>query len=216
MGCGRVGARIASELDRAGHEVAIIDLDADAFDRLDTEYKGRRIVGSGLHRGTLEKAGIDEAYGFVAAAAGDNTNMVTARTVHEEYGVVRVVARINDPERAEFCERLGIPTVASSLRISAALIKRVLPPTETIVWDDPTGSVKLSLIRPNDAWAGVHFEVLEEITDSKVAFVSSLASVHLPKARGSVRKKDELYMAVTSETEAHVRKLLSQPPKGRR
>jgi trk system potassium uptake protein TrkA len=34
MGCGRVGASLADALSRLGHEVAIIDREAAAFNRL--------------------------------------------------------------------------------------------------------------------------------------------------------------------------------------
>ena len=34
MGCGRVGARLATELDAEGHHVAVIDERVAAFDRL--------------------------------------------------------------------------------------------------------------------------------------------------------------------------------------
>ncbi|MGE5459342.1 MAG: NAD-binding protein, partial [Solirubrobacterales bacterium] len=34
MGCGRVGILLVQELCKAGHEVAVIDKNASAFDRL--------------------------------------------------------------------------------------------------------------------------------------------------------------------------------------
>ena len=38
MGCGRVGARVASQLSRAGHEVTILDTNSHAFRRLDPDF----------------------------------------------------------------------------------------------------------------------------------------------------------------------------------
>lgn len=212
MGCGRIGARIAGELDRSGHSVAIIDPVSEAFDKLDSDYSGQRVVGSGFHRATLQKAGIENAYGFVAAARGDNSNIVAARTVRQAYQVERVVARISDPERAEFCERLGIPTVASVVRVSAALIKRALPLSSTAVWDDPTGSVELCIIRPSDSWIGSTWEAIEKHTGGRVAFVTGQARVAVPTPKGTLRRDDEIYLAVSVEDAARARRVLARTP----
>ncbi|MDO8670627.1 MAG: NAD-binding protein, partial [Dehalococcoidia bacterium] len=37
MGCGRVGAKLASMLDTEGHRVTIMDTDSDSFRRLTPE-----------------------------------------------------------------------------------------------------------------------------------------------------------------------------------
>ena len=79
MGCGRVGASMATQLDRMGHSVAIIDQLSDAFRRLPTEFNGRKVKGVGFDRDALEQAGIDEAYAFAAVSNGDNSNIVAAR-----------------------------------------------------------------------------------------------------------------------------------------
>ena len=42
MGCGRVGAALATQLDADGHSVAVIDIAADAFRRLGPDFSGRR------------------------------------------------------------------------------------------------------------------------------------------------------------------------------
>ena len=96
MGCGRVGASLARALERAGHEVAIIDQDESAFRRLGTSFEGRRVVGVGFDRDTLRQAEIAKAYAFAAVSSGDNSNILAARAPAK----VRrrdVVARIYDP-----------------------------------------------------------------------------------------------------------------------
>jgi trk system potassium uptake protein len=113
MGCGRVGASLSRAIERAGHEVAVIDQDESAFRRLGTAFEGRTVTGVGFDRDTLRAAGIDHAYAFAAVSSGDNSNILAARVAREKYGVEHVVARIYDPGRAEIYQRLGIPTVAS-------------------------------------------------------------------------------------------------------
>mgnify|MGYP003344692149 CR=1 FL=1 len=53
MGCGRVGILLTQELVAAGHQVAVIDRDARAFDRLPPGFEAKRVVGLGFDRGVL-------------------------------------------------------------------------------------------------------------------------------------------------------------------
>ena len=112
MGCGRVGSELTVELAADGHEVAIIDKSPSAFDRLPPGFNAKTIVGLGFDRDVLEEAGIKEAEAFLAVSSGDNSNIVSARVARETYQVPNVIARINDPRRADIYERLNIPTIA--------------------------------------------------------------------------------------------------------
>ena len=39
MGCGRVGSSVAGRLEQSGHDVAVIDINPDAFRRLGPEFR---------------------------------------------------------------------------------------------------------------------------------------------------------------------------------
>ncbi|EUA54561.1 trkA-N domain protein [Mycobacterium xenopi 4042] len=78
MGCGRVGA-VADGLSRIGHDVAIIDRDSTAFNRLSPDFAGERVLGVGFDRDVLLRAGIEEAGAFAAVSSGDNSNIISAR-----------------------------------------------------------------------------------------------------------------------------------------
>ena len=112
MGCGRMGSDLTVELCQAGHTLSVIDKQASAFDRLPPGFNAKTLVGQGFDRDLLEEAGIKEADAFLAVSSGDNSNIVSARVAREHYAVPRVIARINDPRRADIYERLNIPTVA--------------------------------------------------------------------------------------------------------
>jgi trk system potassium uptake protein TrkA len=113
MGCGRVGATLATHLSTDGHEVCVLDHDPDSQELLPTSFPGRFLVGNGYNRELLERAGIAAADAFIAVTSGDNTNIVGARIAKEDYRVPQVIARIYDPRRADIYRDLGIPTVAS-------------------------------------------------------------------------------------------------------
>ncbi|MEX0991231.1 MAG: TrkA family potassium uptake protein [Actinomycetota bacterium] len=112
MGCGRVGSELTIELSAHGHTISIVDKSAGAFDRLPPGFNAKTVVGMGFDRDVLEEAGIKEADAFLAVSSGDNSNIVSARVAREHYKVPNVIARINDPERADIYERLNIPTIA--------------------------------------------------------------------------------------------------------
>ena len=87
MGCGRVGASLARAIERAGHNVAVIDHDESAFRRLGSGFEGDRVVGVGFDRDTLRAARITSAYAFAAVSSGDNSNILAARVAREKFGV---------------------------------------------------------------------------------------------------------------------------------
>jgi trk system potassium uptake protein TrkA len=112
LGCGRVGARLATQLDEAGNEVTIIDRNQDSFVRLGTDYHGEMILGTGIDEDVLRKAGIEHADAFIAVTNGDNTNAMAAQIAMLVFNVPRVVARLYDPIRDETYRTLGLETVS--------------------------------------------------------------------------------------------------------
>ncbi len=114
MGCGRVGSQVSLLLARHGHEVIVIDHDANALSRLGADFRGRVVRGIGFDRNILIEAGVETAEGFVAASSSDNANIVAARIARNIFRVPRVVARLYDPVRAEVYHRLGLTTISST------------------------------------------------------------------------------------------------------
>lgn len=132
MGCGRVGILLTQELSKAGHDVAIIDKNPAAFDRLPPGFEAKQVVGLGFDRDVLEEAGIKEADAFLAVSNGDNSNIVSARVAREHYHIPKVIARIYDPRRADIYERLNIPTVSSTRWAVKQMMLMLAHPREEI------------------------------------------------------------------------------------
>src|SRR5262245_23959308 len=110
MGCGRVGAALAIQLEREGHNITILDLDSFAFRRLPENFKGKALVGNGVDQDVLRRAGIERADAFVACTQGDNRNVMAAQVAKHIFGVATVVSRIYDPIREQMYKQLGIAT----------------------------------------------------------------------------------------------------------
>lgn len=123
VGCGRVGAHIATSLDVQGHDVCVVDLDPRAFRRLRTDFRGQSVVGTGIDADVLLSAGIDAADAFFATTSGDNTNLMAAQVAKKVFQVPQVTARVYDPVRAQIFADVGITTICPTIIISSLLLE---------------------------------------------------------------------------------------------
>jgi len=123
VGCSRLGARIAYELDRRGNTVTVIDVDPTSFRRLPETFGGETIVGTGIDEDVLLSARIDRCDLFVSATNGDNRNIMAAQLAHTTFEVKQVVCRIYDPVRAEAYRELGITTICPTVEMANLVLK---------------------------------------------------------------------------------------------
>ncbi len=122
MGCGRVGARLASLMDEEGHEVTVLDNDTYSFRRLPPSFGGTALFGNGIDEEAQKRAGIEEADMFVALTQGDNRNVMSCQIAKHVFNVPRVMCRIYDPLREEMYSALGLETI-SPTKVFAQLLK---------------------------------------------------------------------------------------------
>jgi trk system potassium uptake protein TrkA len=125
IGCGRVGASLAKELDEAGWDVTVIDEREEALSRLGEHWAGGFVVGHGMDAKLLREAGIEEAEAVVVATNGDNTNIVVGQVAQKMFGIDCVIVRILDPARAEFYASRGLRTVCPTSNAISVLSEGV-------------------------------------------------------------------------------------------
>ena len=200
MGCGRVGSTLAHILEEQGYSVAIIDQDREAFRKLRSGFRGKRITGVGFDQDVLIEAGIEEADAFAAVSSGDNSNVISARVVRESFGVERVAARIYDPRRAEVYQRLGIPTVATVRWTADQMLRRLLPDGSEPLWRDPTGAVVLAEVAYSEKWVGEKVHALEDAARTRVAYISRLGEAMLP-GQGTVLQEGDVLYVIAAESD---------------
>ena len=97
VGCGKFGTSIASELNLAGHNIVVIDINRAAVTRLSDSIDGMGIEGNGATYETLSEAGAGDADLVIAVTARDEVNLYTclmARTC----GCPNTIARVRNPE----------------------------------------------------------------------------------------------------------------------
>jgi trk system potassium uptake protein TrkA len=122
IGCGRVGARVATELDQRGETVVVIDVSARAFARLPASFGGETVRGNGTDEDIMRTAGAEQADLVMTLTQGDNRNALAAQLAKHTFGVPRVIAKINDPLRGEAYRALGLETICRTIILGDALV----------------------------------------------------------------------------------------------
>ena len=125
VGCGRLGAHVATVLDQQGHHVSIVDTRPIAFERLPSDFNGRSIIGTGIDEDVLRLAGIAEADVFISLTNFDNTNLMSAQVAKDVFNVPRVSARMYDPIRSEIFGKLGIATVCVTTLFTSLVLEQL-------------------------------------------------------------------------------------------
>jgi len=125
MGCGRVGAMIAASLWQEGHQVVVLDADAESLRRLPEELQQEAIVGDGTLEDDLRKGGIEGTDAFVAVSSGDTANVLAAQMAERVFQVDKVICRIDDTALYEIYLELGLKAVSSTQLVSDLILEAV-------------------------------------------------------------------------------------------
>lgn len=101
IGGGQVGSYLASLLLSNGHEIKVIEYREQVFSKLEKEFPHDVLLfGNGSDPQVLEEAGIDSANVVAAVTGFDEVNLVVSTLAKMEFGIARVVARVNNPKNA--------------------------------------------------------------------------------------------------------------------
>jgi trk system potassium uptake protein TrkA len=210
MGCGRVGEQVARLMVDEGHDVVVIDYDANALARLGPNFKGRTVRGVGFDRDVLVKAGIEQADAFAAASASDNANIIAARIARNIFRVPRVVARLYDPRRAEIYRRLGLMTISSTdwgaERIRELILHADLDPRMTF----GSGEVCLLSIETPLQLIGRNVRDLSVPGEVVVAAVSRQGKAFIPTLGTEFRDGDTIHIIILAEAMDRFKRLLGE------
>ena len=115
IGCGRLGANLASALSDDGGNVLIMDQNRDSFRRLSASFGGLSVVGNGTDLDALKEARIEDASTVIAVTNNDNTNIMVAQIARDLFHVKNVIARLFDPERETVYQEFGIKTICPAV-----------------------------------------------------------------------------------------------------
>jgi len=124
VGGGKTGSQLATQLLSGGHKVKLIEDRPAVLERLQEELPGEVIVsGDGSSPSVLESAGIGQAQVLAAVTGEDEDNLVITTLGRFEFGVPRIIARVNNPKNVWlFTPEMGVDVALSQSDILAKLI----------------------------------------------------------------------------------------------
>jgi trk system potassium uptake protein len=124
VGGGQVGGHVAELLLAAGHGVTVVEPHEVALARLRRDVPGAvTVAGSGTSSVVLEAAGVESADVVCAVTRADETNLMIATLAKYEFGVDRVLARVNDPRNRWLFETdLGVDLAVNQAELMARLV----------------------------------------------------------------------------------------------
>jgi len=118
VGGGLVGSTLADKLSRDGHDVSLIDSDANRVRELASTCDVRVLEGNGATAPMLRRAGIEEADLVVATSDSDESNMVVGLLASALFNVSRIVVRLRDPDHDECFSLINQANPADHVRVN--------------------------------------------------------------------------------------------------
>ena len=116
---------IARTLAEEGHTVTILDTDEENL-RLLPEGQGiTALVGDGILEEELKRAGVENADVFVAVEESDTRNALAAQKARHLFNTPKVVCHIDDPQRQEMYNNLGLVAISPATVVSDLILKAI-------------------------------------------------------------------------------------------
>ena len=210
-GAGKVGRAIARELISNGHDILLIDRDPE-------KARPDVVTGAGVLRGdTCEIAVLDQAdlpacQVLIAATGDDKVNLVVSLLAKTEYGVPRVVARVNHPKNEwMFDESWGVDVAVSTPRMLSALVEEAVSVGDLVrLFSFRQGNANLvELTLPASATV-VGKRVAEVVFPVDTALVAIIRDTRVitPSPDDSLEAGDELLFVASPEQEQSLEDLL--------
>lgn len=201
-GAGQVGRSISRELLANNHEVTIVDRQPSAM-RVASVPDADWLLADACELKTLDEAGVGSCDVIVAATGDDKANLVISLLAKTEYGVPRVVARVNNPKNEwMFDEAWGVDVAVSTPRIMTAMVEEAVAVGDlvNIFTFHQSGANILEFTVPQDA----HFigRTVNEIVwpaDTVLAAIVRGAMPLAPQPDDTLEAGDELLFVTGNE-----------------
>ena len=194
IGGGSVGRALAERLEDRGENVVIIEEDEATVEG--ARNRGFTVrSGDGTDTEQLQSAGADNAKIVVAATGDDDANLLVAQLAKSNFEPRQVIARVNDPEKVDAYEDLGVQTVASTFATATAIDNLIERPTLAHWMNEigRTGDVQETTVTA-DEFVGLTIREFDDQIPSGVlvALVGRDGDNHVPDADFTLQRGDRL------------------------
>jgi trk system potassium uptake protein TrkA len=216
-GGGAVGTFMAGELQEGGHEVTIIEVDADRVARAEkaAEPPGVRwVLADACEVTRLREVGLAEVDVVAAVTGDDEDNLVVSLLAKQEFAVPRVVARINNPKNEwMFNENWGVDVAVSTPHLLTALVEEAVSVgslVRLLSFEGGRASLIEVTLATDSAAANREIVELNLPRDSTVVAVIRADRVIFPRGDTLLQPGDEVLVLVTPDSEGEVQRALTE------
>ncbi len=212
-GAGKVGRFMAKDLLRLGHTVVLIDQDGELIQRHQHRIPATWVQADATEPLALQGAGLLSCDVMVAATGDDKVNLVSSLLAKQEFGIRRVVARVNHPNNEWlFNEAWGVDESVSPPHLLTSLVEEAVVVGDLItLLRLEQGKVLLVEVRLAENSPAVG-KVLGELTLPRDAVITAIirgGHVVIPRDETPLMVGDEILALTTPDTQAEVEILLS-------
>ncbi|MGA7687745.1 MAG: TrkA family potassium uptake protein [Jiangellales bacterium] len=211
-GAGNVGRSIANELLGNGHEVLLIDKDSKAI-KSASAPNAEWLLQDACELSSLAEAALDRCDVMIAATGDDKVNLVVSLLAKTEFGVPRVVARVNHPKNEWlFTDTWGVDVAVSTPRIMSALVEEAVSVGDLVrLFTFRQGEANLvEMTLPDSSpMLGTRVGDAPWPVDTTLVAVIRDGHVHTPRPDLPLEAHDELLLVAAPEREPALESLLA-------
>jgi trk system potassium uptake protein len=213
VGAGSVGRYMATQLATSGHQVTVLDQDRGVLERHGNDDSAVTwALGDGCEIDTLDRLGGSEADVVAAVTGDDEDNLVVSLLAKQEFGVPRVVARVNNPNNEwMFTDMWGVDVSVSTPHLLTGLVEEAVSVGSFVrLLSLDHGRARLAEVTLAEQSPAVGRGIAELGFPRESTVVALLRSSHVVVPRGDtvLLAGDEVIVLVTADSEDDVRRVL--------
>ena len=215
-GGGNVGKHIAMDLAAAGHEVMVLEKARAVVDRAISagEHGGVTfVVADACELAALKRVKVETADVVAAVTGDDEDNLVISLLAKQEFGVPRVIARVNHPKNEWlFNESWGVDVSVSTPHLLTALVEEAVSVGSLVrLLQFEGGKARLVELTLADTSPAIGRSVANLALPRDCTLVAIIREQHVVVPRGDtlLRAGDEVLGLVTPDSEGGLREALA-------
>jgi len=216
IGGGRTGSHLASLLISQGHEVCVIEQQSEILANVHNELPTEIVYeGDGTDPQVLEAVDIRRANVVAAVSSHDADNLVAASLARQQYGIRRVIGRVNNPRNAWlFTPEFGVDVALNQADIMAKLIEEEMSLGDMVIMLKLRRG-KYCLVEekifPKAQAVGVAVKDLNLPPNCIISGIIRRGEIVIPRGVTRLEEEDEILALVDDAAREQLEKILGRP-----